>query len=144
MSAPALGLVIEDPAGEAWQREADRRWRSAERKAAGRSGGRGNPMRYYVAPSLPAWPVPPFVTREIQGRFLLDCDSGVVHDVGHATEACAIDAIRNATWTHFAHELERSTAGSRERLQAAGREMPEASPCSYCLLPYARPAGRIQ
>jgi hypothetical protein len=89
----------EDPAGQAWHAEARGRWKRAEELAP------EAPFEVYDAPALPAWSAPPHVGRDLFGRYLLDRDSGVVHDVQHALESCAIDAIRNGTFYHFESEL---------------------------------------
>lgn len=86
-----------DPEGEAWQAEAGRRWEAARHDPA-----------EYVAPALPAFAGAAHVSREVLGRYLHDRDRNVVHDVLHAFESCAVDVIRNATFVHFAHELEAS------------------------------------
>jgi hypothetical protein len=50
---------------------------------------------------------PAHVTRpDVFGRFLVDRDRNVLHDVGAASPACAINEIANGTYIHFAHELE--------------------------------------
>lgn len=133
MSTTFRGLVIEDPVGEAFQATIDAAWRRAERKAAGRSGGRGEPARYYQPPALPTWTAPPFVTRQLLGRFVLDTDTGLLHDVQHATEACGIDGLANTTWIHFAHELERAIYGTAERFAANGARAPGVVPCGRCM-----------
>lgn len=88
-----------DPVGEAWHDEARGRWRRAEELVP------EEPFTAYDALALPAWSAPAHVKRELFGRYLLDRDGGVVHDVEHAPETCAIDAIRNATFYHFESEL---------------------------------------
>ena len=93
-----------DPAGEAWQREAQGRWRRATARARN-AGGDFGPIEFFEAPPLPSWSAPPHVTRELLGRYLVDRDTGTVHDVAHALEACAIDGIRNGTFVHFESEL---------------------------------------
>jgi hypothetical protein len=93
--APPRGrAAIHDAVGEAWHAEARARWDSAG----------GDITRYEPVP-LPVWSAPAHVTRELFGRFLLDRDAGVVHDVAAATEACRIDRIANATFVHFKSEL---------------------------------------
>lgn len=90
---------IHDPAGEAWHAESGARWKAAV------AASPEQPMAAFEAPPLPAWSAPAHVKRELLGRFLLDRDTGEVHDVEHATEGCRVDAIRNGTFTHFASEL---------------------------------------
>lgn len=96
---PKGRAAIHDPAGEAWHAEAGARWKEAE------ATDPETPFAAYDAPALPAWSAPAHVKRELFGRFLLDRDTGVLHDVSAATEGCAVDAIRNGTFTHFASEL---------------------------------------
>ena len=96
---PKGRAAIHDPQGEAWHAEARARWSEAE------IADPEMPIRAYDAPPLPAFAGSAHVTRELLGRFLLDRDTGVLHDVSHATEACRIDAIRNGTFVHFASEL---------------------------------------
>lgn len=86
-------ITVEDEAGVAWQAEADARWAASSEDAP------------YQAPPLPTFPAPAFVKRAIMGRFLVDRDRKLVHDLSTATEACAIDAITRGSWVHFAHEL---------------------------------------
>jgi hypothetical protein len=102
--------TIEDPAGEAWQAEADRRWRAANRKRRPED---------YVAPPLPTWSGPDHVHREIFGAFLFDPSENVVHRVATATEACDLDRINPAVFVHFGHEL--------------AQHYPEATSCPNCL-----------
>jgi hypothetical protein len=100
---------ILDPEGAAWQAEADRRWRAAERRAA-KTGVA--PTAFYDPPPLPHWTAPPHVQRPLFGRFLLDRDTNVLHDATRATEACDLDAVRNATFIHFAHEIDHAAPGA--------------------------------
>ena len=93
-----------DPDGEAWQAEARGRWQRASNRAR-RAGGDFTVMDFYADPPLPTWAAPPHVKRELLGRYLLDRDTNVVHDVAHALPACAVDAIANGTFIHFASEL---------------------------------------
>lgn len=93
-----------DPDGEAWQAEARGRWQRASNRAR-RVGRDSAPIEFFEAPPLPAWTAPPHVTRELLGRYLLDRDTNVVHDVAHALPACEVDAIRNGTFYHFETEL---------------------------------------
>jgi len=88
-----------DPDGEAWHASARGRW--AEAVAVNPEA----PFEAYDAPPLPAWSAAAHVRRELFGRYLVDRDTGVVHDVQHALEGCAVDAIRNATFFHFETEL---------------------------------------
>lgn len=90
---------IADPAGEQWHAQARERWVAAE------VADPEAPILAYDPPPLPAWSAPAHVTRELLGRFLVDRDTGVLHDVSAATEGCAVDAIRNGTFFHFASEL---------------------------------------
>lgn len=60
---------------------------------------------YHEAPPLPTWSAPAHVKRELLGRFLEDRETGVIHDVQHATVACDVDAIRNGTFYHFLSEI---------------------------------------
>lgn len=107
--APPRGrAAIHDPAGEAWHAEAAGRWAAAE----------GDIERYH-APPLPAWSAPAHVTRELLGRFVHDRDANLLHDLSAATEGCAIDGIRNATFTHFASEL--------------GEGAPDERDCPHCI-----------
>jgi hypothetical protein len=89
----------EDPAGHAWHSEARGRWKRAKELAPEAT------FEVYDAPALPAWSAPAHVKRELFGRYLVDRDSGVVHDVQHALEDCGVDAIVNATFYHFESEL---------------------------------------
>ena len=94
-AAPPRGrAAIGDPDGEAWHAEARARWDAAE-----------GDIERYDAPPLPSWSASPHVTRELFGRFLLDRDASVLHDVTAATEGCRLDAIANGTFVHFASEL---------------------------------------
>jgi len=96
---PKGRAAIHDPAGEAWHADARARWAKAE------ATDPETPIAAYDAPPLPKWSAPAHVKRELLGRFLLDRDSGLLHDVENATEGCRVDAIRNGTFTHFASEL---------------------------------------
>jgi hypothetical protein len=96
---PRRRAAIHDPEGEAWHAEARARWKAAE------IADPETPFMAYDAPPLPAWSAPAHVKRELLGRFLLDRDMGIVHDVAHALPACGVDAIRNGTFIHFASEL---------------------------------------
>jgi len=98
-----------DPAGEAWHAEARARWEAA-----------GEDIDRYTAPPLPKWSAPAHVTRELLGRYLIDRDTGVLHDVTVATEGCAIDRIHNGTFVHFASEL-------------AGALPADARDCAACI-----------
>ena len=89
----------EDPAGTAWHAEAGKRWRRAEELAP------DEPQRVFDAPALPAWSAPAHVKRELLGRYLVDRDTSVVHDVSAALETCQVDGIRNGTFYHFETEL---------------------------------------
>ena len=94
-----------DPAGEAWQAEASRRWEKAHSRAR-RAGGDFTAIEFYDAPALPAFTGPAHVTRPLLGRYLVDRDAKVVHDTAHALESCGIDGIRNGTFVHFKTELD--------------------------------------
>lgn len=134
MSTIWHGLRIEDPEGEAWQRRADAAWQ--------RYGADARAYRRH-SPPLPQWPAAPCVTRELQGRFLLDRDTGVLHDALYAVEACGIDGIINAAWMHFAHELGRNLATIAARMRSGGRTLPPVTPCPHCLVPHARAVGGV-
>lgn len=98
--APPRGrAAIHDPAGEAWQAEARARWAKAE------AANPDEPITAYTAPPLPKWSAPAHVKRELYGRYLVDRDTGVVHDVQHALESCQLDGIRHGTFYHFEPEL---------------------------------------
>ena len=88
-----------DPDGEAWHAEARGRWRQAEEILP------ESPFEAYDAPALPAWSGPAHVKRQLFGRYVVDRDTGIGHDVQHALEECAVDGIRNATFYHFEAEL---------------------------------------
>jgi hypothetical protein len=88
-----------DPDGEEWFAEAGKRWTKA------RSDRPDLPIEAYEAPPLPKWSAATGVTRELFGRYLEDRETGLVHDVQHAVEECAIDSILNATFYHFESEL---------------------------------------
>ena len=94
-----------DPDGAAWQAEASGRWQRATNRGR-RTGGDFAAAEFYEAPPLPAFAAPAHVTRELLGRYLHDRDANVVHDTAHALEACGLDGIANATFVHFAHELD--------------------------------------
>ena len=108
---------IQDPDGEAWHREAQKRWAEAERADP------ETPLLAYRAPALPAWreKAPAHVTRELFGRFLQDRDSRTVHDVYRATPECGIDAIRNGTFFHFWSEV------------VADNSVADDLPCPRCM-----------
>lgn len=91
-----------DPDGSTWHREATERWSKAV------SRNPEAPIEEYDAPPLPAWSAPAIVARELFGRYLLDRDTGLVHDVQNAVEECWIDSIFNATFYHFESELPES------------------------------------
>lgn len=91
---PRGRAAIADPQGEAWHAEARARWDAAE-----------GDIERYDAPPLPTFSGSADVTRELFGRFIFDRDTGVLHDVSAATEACRIDRIRNGMFIHFASEL---------------------------------------
>lgn len=96
---PARPQRRPDPAGQAWHAEARGRWRRAEELAP------EDPVSAFTAPALPAWSGPAHVRRELFGRYVVDRETGTVHDVQHALEECGVDAIRNATFYHFESEL---------------------------------------
>ncbi len=98
-----------DPAGEAWHADAAGRWEAA-----------GGEIDRYSAPPLPAWSAPAHVRRELFGRYLLDRDTGVVHDVAHALPSCGVDVIRNGTFIHFASELPAAVPGARDCICMGG------------------------
>src|SRR3972149_2044973 len=93
--------AIDDPDGEAWNKEARARWIEAE------LADPETPFMAYTAPALPGWSekAPAHVTRQLLGRFFQDRDTQVVHDVYQATPECAVDAIRNGTFFHFWSEV---------------------------------------
>ena len=93
-----------DPEGEAWQANAAQRWRQAEHRARN-AGGDFAPSEFFDPPPLPVFVGAAHVTRQLLGRYLHDRDTNVVHDVTHARESCAIDAIANGTFVHFAAEI---------------------------------------
>lgn len=95
------------------------------------------------APPLPPVAAPPCVSVPVLGHFLLDRDSGVLHDVRHATPECGIDGIPNGAWVHFAHELDRNLAAIAARMRTGGRTLPPVTPCPHCLIPHARPVGGV-
>lgn len=113
--APRFGG--EDPAGAEWRGQASAAWAQAVKDAA--DAGSAEPIEFYSAPPLPAWSKPRFVQRELFGRYLHDRDANVVHDVEHASKECRVDAIANATFIHFLHELE--------------QHVPDAEPCKHCM-----------
>ena len=110
---------VQDPDGEAWHREARRRWAAAE------LADPETPLMAYQAPALPVWSAnaPAHVTRELLGRFLQDRDTRVVHDVYQATPECGVDAIRNGTFFHFWSEVVADAT--------AGDDLP----CPHCMAP---------
>lgn len=93
-----------DPHGERWHEEASARWAAA-------SEGGGDPedvlARYARGPALPSWSSAVPLKREVLGRYLEDRDTGVLHDVEHATDACDLDGISHGTWYHFLIDVER-------------------------------------
>ena len=91
---------IHDPDGEAWHAEAAKRWDAAV------AMNPDAPLAAYEPHPLPdfAAGAPAHITREVLGRFLEDRDTGTLHDVYAATEACGVDGIRNGTWYHFGSE----------------------------------------
>jgi hypothetical protein len=93
-----------DPVGEKWQAEADRRWQLALARADEQEL---SALELFEPVPLPDFAAQrsPHVSREVLGRFLLDRDTGLVHDVATARPACQLDAIANATFIHFGHEL---------------------------------------
>jgi len=92
-----------DPIGEAWHADAASRWADA---VAGAANAGDEPINHYDPQPLPTFTGPDHVTRPLLGRYLHDRDTNVVHDTAHALASCGIDAIRNATFVHFASELE--------------------------------------
>ena len=88
-----------DHDGEAWHAQARGRWRRAEELVP------EAPLEVYDAPALPAWSAPGHVKRELFGRYIVERDTGIAHDVQHALAECGLDAIRNATFYHFEVEL---------------------------------------
>lgn len=92
--SPSRKLPV-DRLGEAWSKEANRRWVEG-----------GQTIDGYVPVPLPEWTASSAVSRELLGQFIHNRDDNVVHDVREATEDCDVDGIRNATFIHFAYELE--------------------------------------
>jgi len=90
-----------DPDGPAWHEAARASWEAAVATAAS-----AEELAEHVAPALPEWTAPAFVKRELFGRYLVDRDTGLVHDVRFALESCELDGIVNATFYHFELELE--------------------------------------
>lgn len=88
-----------DPDGEAWHAEARGRWRRAEQLRP------DDPIAAFEPPALPSWSAPAHVRRELFGRYVVDRDTGVAHDVTHALETCGVDGIHRATFYHFESEL---------------------------------------
>jgi hypothetical protein len=88
-----------DPDGEAWFAEAGTRWTKAVAERP------DSPFEAFEAPSLPTWHATATVTRELFGRYVVNRDTGIVHDVQNAADECGIDGITSATFFHFATEL---------------------------------------
>jgi hypothetical protein len=103
-------VKVQDPDGEAWHAEASSRWAAAARQA----GSEGpEALEVYDPPAFPDFTAQKASTvgREVFGRFVQDRETGMVHDVTVATEACGVDGIANATFFHFWTEvLEDATA----------------------------------
>lgn len=107
----------EDPKGVEWQGKASAAWAAAVEKAE--KADSAEAILFYEAPPLPGWSKPKFVQRELLGRYLHDRDANVVHDAENATPECRLDAVDNATFIHFLHELEHN--------------VPDAEPCQHCM-----------
>lgn len=100
-----LRAKLDDPDGQEWHRKARAKWRAAEELAVVLGT---EPLEMYDPEPLPDFRAnaPAHVTRpDVFGRFLVDRDTLVVHDVYAAAESCGIDAIRNGTYVHFLSEL---------------------------------------
>ena len=111
--------TLDDPDGREWHRKARKKWRDAVDLS--RTVG-GEPLEHYDPEPLPDFraSAPAHVTRpDVLGRFLVDRDTLVVHDVYASTEECGIDAIRNGTYVHFLSELLETVE--------------EETPCSLCI-----------
>lgn|SRR5512139_3001773 len=114
-----LRAKIDDPDGPAWHGRAKAKWDAAEDLA--RVLG-ADALDMYDPEPLPDFRAgaPAHVKRpDVFGRFLVDRDTLVVHDVYAAKPECAIDEIRNGTFYHFLSEL-------LETLE-------EEIPCSLCI-----------
>ena len=93
-----------DPEGEAWQAEAAQRWRQAEHRARN-AGGDFTPIEFYDPPALPVWSAPEGLRRAVLGQYLHDRETDVMHRVATAAD-CDLDAVKSATFYHFAAECE--------------------------------------
>lgn len=84
-----------DPAGEAWQADADARWRAAG----------GMPERY-TAPPMPAWTRPTQLPAWIErpfGRYVWGGEQRLLHDLEHAANTCELERLASASGVHFVH-----------------------------------------
>jgi len=120
MATKVKDATVTDPAGIEWAARASSRWTGYVDAAEG-------DMRAAVR----AWaehpePLPDFaalrsahVTRDVFGRFVLDRDTGTLHDIANATAACNIDSVHNGTYFHFWHEAQ----------EHAGDD----NPCAECM-----------
>ena len=107
-----LGLGDRDELGKTWQTEADRLFSEEYGGDVARWSERPHPLPDFAALR------PAHVTREVFGAFLLDRDLEVLHSVADSAPECELDAIANATFVHFGHEV--------------ADVAPEATPCSRC------------
>lgn len=108
-----------DPDGEAWHATARAKWDAAEELAVILGRER---LEMYDPEPLPDFraKAPDHVKRpDVFGRYLVDRDTLVVHDVYASTLECGIDGIRNGTYVHFLSEL----------LEVVREE----EPCDLCL-----------
>lgn len=108
-----------DPDGDAWHAEAGAKWKSAEELAT-----MLGTATFEVYDPVP---LPDFRSKasdhvkrpDVFGRYLVERDSLVVHDVYAAKPECGIDGIRNGTYFHFLSELLETVE--------------EETPCAHCL-----------
>lgn len=98
--------AVDDPAGIEWHAKARSRWDgfmdAAEgdgRRAEAAWAAHPEPLPDFVALRGPS------VTRDVFGRFVLDRDTGIVHDITTATAECNVDGIDRATFYHFWSEV---------------------------------------
>lgn len=100
--APRERIAIDDPRGRDWQEKANRSWSEALAAAP------DDPESAYQRVPLPDFAElrPAHVTREVFGAFVVDRDRDVVHRIETARQECRIDAIANATFVHFGHEVD--------------------------------------
>lgn len=114
-----LKAKLDDPDGREWHRKARAKWRTAEELATVLGV---ETIEMYDPEPLPDFraSAPAHVTRpDVYGRFLVDRDTLVVHDVYASSEECGIDGIRNGTYVHFLSEL-------LETIE-------EETPCAACI-----------